>query len=75
MQYSTLPTAVTSTSDATGTNDVFFEPIVQYMLYKAFVADDEGVEYQKAITYMQTFFNLLQVEMATSVASGPETKE
>lgn len=75
MQVSQLPTAVTATGDDPGVNDVFFEPIVQYMLYKAFVTDDEGVEFQKAITYMQSFFNLLQVEMATSVAAGPETKE
>lgn len=75
MVTSQLPTAVTATGDDPGVNDIFFEPIVQYMLYKAFVADDEGVEFQKAITYMQNFFNLLQVEMATAVAAGPETKE
>jgi hypothetical protein len=45
------------------------------MLYKAFITDDEGVEFQKAITYTQNFFNLLQVEMATSQAAGPESKE
>jgi hypothetical protein len=75
MVTSQLPTAVTATDSATGVNDVFFEPMVQYMLYKAFSADDESVEFQKAITYMQNFFNLLQVEMATSKAAGPESKE
>ena len=75
MQVSQLPTAVTAIGDATGTNDVFFEPIVQYMLYKAFSADDEDVEFAKATQYMQNFFNLLQVETATSQAAGPESKE
>jgi hypothetical protein len=75
LQVSQLPTSVSDTGDALGINDVFFEPIVQYMLYKAFSTDDEGVEFQKAITYMQNFFNLLQVEMATSQAAGPEGKE
>jgi hypothetical protein len=75
MQVSQLPTAVAATDDGPGINDVFFEPIVQYMLYKAFVTDDEGVEFQKATMYMQNFFNLLQVEMATSQAAGPESKE
>ena len=75
MQVSQLPTAVTSTSSALGINDVFFEPVVQYMLYKAFSADDEDVEFQKATQFMQNFFNLLQVEYATSQAAGPESKE
>jgi hypothetical protein len=75
LQVSQLPTAVTASGDDPGINDVFFEPIIQYMLYKAFSTDDEGVEFQKAITYMQNFFNLLQVEMATSNAAGPEAKE
>jgi hypothetical protein len=75
MITSQLPTPVTATDSPTGVNDIFFEPMVQYMLYKAFSADDEDVEFQKAITYMQNFFNLLQVEMATSNAAGPESKE
>ena len=75
MQVSQLPTTVTASGDDPGINDVFFEPIVQYMLYKAFSADDEGVEFEKAISFMQNFFNLLQVEMTVSKAYGPETKE
>jgi hypothetical protein len=75
IQVSQLPTAVAASGDDPGINDVFFEPLIQYMLYKAFSTDDEGVEFQKAIQYMQNFFNLLQVELATSVAAGPEPKE
>jgi len=73
--FSQLPTAVSATGDSTGTNDVFFEALVTYMLYKAFVADDEDVEFSKGMTFLQNFFNLLQVESAASVAAGPETKE
>jgi hypothetical protein len=75
MQVSQLPTAVAAAEDSLGINDVFFEPVVQYMLYKAFITDDEGVEFQKAVTYMQNFFSLLQVEMAAAQAAGPEGKE
>ena len=75
MQVSQLPTAVTTTGSDPGVNDLFFEPLVQYMLYKAFSADDESVEFQKAMAYMQNFFSLLQIEMASSQAAGPESKE
>lgn len=75
MISSQLPTACTTTGSDPGVNDLFFEPIVQFMLYKAFVKDDEGQEFQKAIAYLQTFFNLLQVEMSASTAAGPEHKE
>ena len=75
MVTSQLPTSVAAITDDPGINDVFFEPIVQYMLFKAFSADDEDVEFQKAITYMQNFFNLLQVEMKMANDSGPEPKE
>jgi hypothetical protein len=75
MTTSQLPTAVTATSSELGVNDIFFDPLVQYMLYKAFVADDEDVEFQKGMTFLQNFFNLLQVEQAASVGAGPEKKE
>lgn len=75
MMTSQLPTAVTASGDATGTNDLFFEPLVTYMLYKAFVTDDENAEFQKGMTFLSNFFQLLQVESAASMAAGPETKE
>jgi hypothetical protein len=75
MQVSQLPTTITATDDDPGVSDLFFEPLVQYMLYKAFSADDESVEFQKAMAYMQNFFNLLQIEIAASTAMGPEKKE
>lgn len=75
LQSSKLPTTITAIGNDPGVNDIFFEPLIQYMLYKAFTTDDEGVEFSKGITYLQNFFNLLQVEMTASVSQGPETKE
>jgi hypothetical protein len=75
MVTSQLPTAVTATTSDPGINDVFFEAVINFMLYRAFAADDEGVEFSKAMTYLQNFFNLLQVEMSTASAFGPEVKE
>ena len=75
MSSSQLPTTITATGDTVGVNDIFFEPIVQYMLYKAYAADDEGVEFDKAQAFMANFFSLLQVETQTSKAQGPEPKE
>ena len=75
MVTSQLPTAATTTSSPSGINDIFFEPIVQFMLHKAFSVDDEDVEFNKSITHLQNFFNLLQVEMTAYKAMGPEAKE
>jgi hypothetical protein len=72
---SKLPTAATATTSASGINDIFFEPMVQFMLHKAFSTDDEEVEFNKSIVHLQNFFNLLQVEMTAYKAMGPEGKE
>jgi len=69
------PTAMTATTDDDGIDDTFFEPVVQFMLWKAYSADDEDVEFQKAQAHMMNFFNLLQVEMKAGLAMGPERKE
>lgn len=75
MSTSQLPTAITATGDSTGTNDIFFEPLVQYMLYKAFSADDESVEFEKAQAYLGNFFRMLGMEQQAARRNGPETKE
>ena len=75
MLTSKLPTTLTDVGDSMEISDLFFEPLVQYMLYKAFSADDEDVEFQKATQYLGNFFNLLQVEQAASTSQGPEPKE
>ena len=75
MSTSQLPTTITATGDDDGIDDIFFEPIVQYMLYKAQSGDDEGVESQKAQTHFENFFNLLGIELKNSRQVGPEGKE
>lgn len=75
MSSSQLPTTITATGDTMTVNDIFFEPIVQYMLYKAYSADDEGVEFEKAQSFIGNFFSLLQVEAQISKSMGPEIKE
>lgn len=75
MSTSQLPSTLTATTDVVGVNDIFFEPLVQFMLWKAYSADDEGVDFQKATMHMTNFMQLLQVEMNTSAGYGPERKE
>lgn len=75
MSTSQLPTTITLTSDVVGVIDIFFEPLVQYMLYKAMSADDEGVETQKAQTHFGNFFRMLGIELENSTSASPERKE
>ena len=75
MSTSQLPTTITQTTDVVGVIDIFFEPLVQYMLYKAQSGDDEGVETQKAQTHFENFFNLLGIELRSSTKTSPEGKE
>lgn len=75
MSTSQLPTAITATGDTVDVNDIYFEPIIQFMLYKAYNADDEGVEFEKGQAHLNNFFTLLQIEMQSSGVMGPEKKE
>jgi len=75
MSTSQLPTAMTTTSSDDGIEDVFFEAIIQFLLYRAFSADDEAVEFTKAQTAFQNFMSLLGVESQSSRANSPEKKE
>jgi len=75
MSTSQLPTAITAIGDDDGIEDTFFEPIVQFMLYRAYSADDESVEFEKAQTYFSNFMNLLGVELTAHQQTSPERKE
>jgi hypothetical protein len=75
MSTSQLPTQLTASGDYTGVNDIFFEPLVQFMLYKAYSADDESTEFQKATTHLSNFLSLLQIESQSSGKDSPEGKE
>lgn len=75
MSTSQLPTTITAIGNDDGVEDIFFEPLVQYMLYKAMSADDEGAETNKAQGHFENFFNLLGIELSSSTKAGPERKE
>jgi hypothetical protein len=75
MSSSQLPTAMTTISSDDGIDDVFFEAIIQFILYKAFAADDESVEWEKSQKYYTNFLQLLGIEIQASKATGPERKE
>jgi hypothetical protein len=75
MATSQLPTKITATTDVVNVNDIFFEPIIQYMLYKAYAADDEGAEKQSAEGHFQKFIQLVGAEKKVSLDYGPEKKE
>jgi hypothetical protein len=75
MTSSQLPTAMTTTGSDDGIEDIFFEPIVQFLLWKAYSADDEGVEFEKAKDYFNNFLQLLGMELKSSKDAGPEGKE
>lgn len=75
MSFSKLPETITATVDAIGVRDVFYQPLLSFMLWKAYSGDSEQDEFQKGIMHMQAFFNLLQIEMTAAVAAGPEVRE
>jgi hypothetical protein len=75
MSTSQLPTAMTLTSSDDGIEDIFFEPILQFILYKAYIGDDEGSERAKAQEHFNNFFTLLGIELQSSRDAGPEKKE
>ena len=75
MTSSQLPTAMTVVGSDDGIEDIFFEPIGQYMLWKAYSADNESTEFERAKTYFSNFMSLLGVELKSSKDAGPEGKK
>jgi hypothetical protein len=75
MSTSQLPTAMSATDSDDGIEDIFFEPVLQFILYKALSADDENIDTAKAQQHLDNFFRLLGVEQQASFINGPETKE
>jgi hypothetical protein len=75
MSTSQLPTAMSTTGSDDGIEDIFFEAIVQFILYKALSADDEGIDSAKAQQHFTNFIQLLTADSAAAFNKGPETKE
>lgn len=75
MSYSWLPTTITAVGDAIVVDDVFANPLIAWMLYRAFTVDDEEVNFGKGQAMMQEFFNLLNLEVQAGVNVSPESRE
>lgn len=75
MSTSQLPTKMTDSDSDDGIEDIFFEPMLQFLLYKALSADDENVDTAKAQQHLNNFFQLLGIEKQASTSNGPEVKE
>jgi len=75
MEYSWIPTTYTATTDPIVVNDVFANPMIAWMLYKAYTVDDEEVNFQKGQTHLQEFLSLLQVELKSGLTVSPTKDE
>lgn len=75
MSTSQLPTQMVDSDSDDGIEDIFFEPMLQFLMYKALSADDENVDTQKAQQHFNNFLSLLGIEQQASTLNGPETKE
>lgn len=75
MSTSQLPAKMTDSDSDDGIEDIFFEPMLQFILYKALSADDENIDTAKAQQHMNNFFTLLGIEKQASRSDGPEVKE
>jgi len=75
MLYSEMPTVITATGDAIGVSDVFANPLIAWMLYRAYTVDDEEVNFQKGTSHLTEFMNLLQVELKGGLQVTPTKDE
>lgn len=75
MEYSYLPDVFTATTDPIGVRDIFANPLIAWMLFRAYTVDDEEVNFQKGQTHLQEFFNLLQVELQSGLLVSPTKDE
>ncbi len=75
MVYSIMPTTVTIVGDSIAVPDLFANPLISWMLYRAYSIDDESSDFAKGQAELQAFFNLLQVEASSSLQVAPSNKE
>jgi len=75
MEYSWIPTVYTATTDAIVVSDVYANPMIAWMLYKAYTVDDEEVNFQKGQAHLTEFMNLLQVELQGGLRVSPTKDE
>jgi hypothetical protein len=75
MIYSYVPTLPTAGSDDVDIRDVFWAPIIHWMLYKAFMIDDEAVNTEQAIHHFNGFYTALGQEVKAGAMASPKKKE
>ena len=75
MEYSYLPTTITQTTDSIVVADVFANPLIAWMLYRAYTVDDEEVNFQKGQAHFQEFLSLLQIELQSGTLVSPTKDE
>ena len=75
MVYSYLPVTATDKTDAIVVADVFANPLIAWMTYRAYSIDDEEVNFGKGQASLQEFFNLLNIEIQSAVSVSPEKRE
>jgi hypothetical protein len=75
LAYAKLPVVITVGTQEIPVNNIFYEPLLAYMLYKVWSIDDEDVNFQKGQAQLSLFFSLIGAELQQSRAIGPERRE
>lgn len=67
--YSAAPATVTGTGDALALDDVFINPVIDWVLYRSLSKDaDYAGNMARALQHMQSFANELGVELVASMS-------
>lgn len=73
IRASAVPTQVTVVGGTLPLRDVYMEPVVNFVLYKAYTRDSEFAQNsQLAAGYVSTFASLLGIKLGKDVAFSPE---
>lgn len=72
---SKLPTLPTAYGDTVPVSDVFWQPILHWMLYKAYAIDDEAVNVELAIHHHNGFYQSIGQEIQAGTIVKPTIKE
>lgn len=72
MVFSQYPTIVTGDDDVIDVEDVFYEPLLAYCLYRAFsVNNDSSADMEKAKSYLASFFTMIGQESQAAGMVSP----
>lgn len=75
MTCSEIPTVITATGDTVEVDDIFEDPLVSWLIYKALSIDtDSDEDWGKALHYLKAFYQALGIELKSGVYVAPKTK-